>query len=78
MMERTSNRSIAARAGDAVSGNADMRRIMSLLKHASIRTLKMVMPDSLAAQQQALSSNKRPTPTGQRLPENSTSETLSP
>jgi hypothetical protein len=78
MMKRTSNRSTAPRTGDAVSGHADMRLIVPQLKHAAIRTLEMVMHDSLAAQRRAHSSNERPTPTGHRFPDNSTSETLSP
>ncbi len=78
MMECTSNRSVAARAGGADSDNADLRRIMSQLKHAATRTGEMAMPECLEPLNKALGSNERPTPTGQRFTENSTGETLSP
>ena len=69
---------MAAQTGDAVWGDADLRQTAPQLKHAAIRTQKMVMLTGLAVQAKAFSSSNEPASTGQRFPENSTSETLSP
>ena len=65
MMECTSNRSIAAQTGEAVLDNADLRRIVSQLKHAATRTGEMAMPECLAALNKALGTDERPTQTCQ-------------
>jgi len=77
-MKRSSIRSISVRTSDVVSGNVDLCLIISHLKHTAIRTREMAMPRSLTVLKKAFGSNNRPTPDGQRFPENSTSETLSP
>ncbi len=78
MTKRTSNRSAEARAGDADSGNGDLRGIVPQLKITASRTRKMILSKGLVAQLNALNPSERPTPTDQPSPGNSTSVTLSP